>query len=937
MLEWSEKVLTIEEEGGNGHRPELASTSTEAAATQAAPTGVRPTLLICLGGTGQRIGVYTKAMFIANHGRIPDWFRLLVFDTANEPYAVRLEDGQTVTLEPGTEFINIGHVPVGRIIRHRQKQRAIAERFGDSLLQLPPTVLRHGAKQVRLLGLLALYWHFHTIEEHIKRALWRLAGRETGRKAVVDTEQGVNIFVVNSLCGGTGAGEFIDVAFNVRAQVEELGDLGDFCQITGVGVLPGAFHDVDGPNLLPNTVASLLELNHVMTRNDFRAVYPNGRVIEPTSAPFNLYYVIDGVDERGRVWPGINAVCRLAAQALYLQIGSQVGRKGENDFDNLDEVLGGVDGNAGTFLGSVGLSICQFDAAAARDLCARRQAVRLIRDGWLRPEDGESASQRAVAFWEVERLEPESLMDGLAVDDESVAVGVNLSLPGRIHRLSLAQQAQETVAYVEGYRTARLESTFRTAIERRRRERIAAVTEGLRRQVVRLTCDPETGVQEAIAVVSSLKGLFDRGRAELQAQMAELENQVEQSDREMSHQRAALLRTASGGFLMRGGKVATAQRRYLQAATTAYRTHLSLVLCDAALQVLNNLERSRSELANDLNRMASRLHDAVRLLESSPGRSGDGLPPDLDLATPDYVTKLYTRYAPTLGDTAALCLEGLDGEDGLLRWADRPAAELVQWVSKNSARSFDPVLRHDVETALREQSDGVSPGARLRQQMQQATPSWNLDRARLEDGGAGLVSVTVLGVPDEHKTLFADQGGMLVSTQDNQQIVALRATVGAPYTALQQFPAWKRAYDQMRGQRPLHILPAFHTSTEAALHAFALGLVFRLIFAQGSWYYYRSVDRLDKPKRLAQGLQNAVQVFAAREGMAHEVLERVEQHILVHLTTEEAIKRLDAYWQAGEQGGVADELDRRLRKAARSYADRLRQTLAASEGILEEE
>ena len=134
-----------------------------------------------------------------------------------------------------------------------------------------------------------------------------------------------------------------------------------------------------------------------MTRNDFCAAYPNGRVIEPTSSPFNLYYVIDGVDERGRVWPGINAVCRLAARSLYLQMGSQVGRKGENDFDNLDEVLSGTDDHAGTFLGSVGLSVCQFNAAVAHDLCARRQAVRLIREGWLRPENSKLSGKTILA------------------------------------------------------------------------------------------------------------------------------------------------------------------------------------------------------------------------------------------------------------------------------------------------------------------------------------------------------------------------------------------------------------------------------------------------------------------------------------------------------------------------------------------------------------
>ena len=898
--------------------------------------GVRPTLFIGLGGTGQRIGVYLKALFVAHRGDLPDWLRLLVFDTADEPVVVRLEDGQTVGLEPGTEFVNIGHVPVGRIIRHRHKQQAIVERFGESLTRLPPTVLRHGAKQVRLLGLLALYWHFHEVEEHLQRAIWHLAGRDTGRRAVVDTGQGINTFIANSLCGGTGAGTFLDIAYLLRGLVEELGDLGDFCQVTGLGVLPGAFPNVGGPYLLPNTVASLMELNHAMTRNDFHAAYPNGRVIEPTSAPFNLYYVLDGVDARGRVWPGINAVCRLAARALYLQIGSQLGRKGENDFDNMDEVLSGVaDGGVGTFLGSVGLSVCRFDACMAHASCARRQAVRLIHKGWLRVADDEAAGQGATAFWEAGRLEPEALMTNLAVDSDGMPIGVDLALPGHLRRLPLPQQAQETVAYVEEYRTARLESSFRAAVEARRRERSKALTADLRRQVAQAAGDPGAGVQEAAAMLAALEPPLSKARAALQERYAELEGQIEHCDQELSRRRATLLRAPSTGLLARGSRVTAAQRHYLQAATADYRARLSRELCDAALQVLDSLARTQSELTAALHRLAVRLHDAARLLEgavTAPLQSGDGLPADLELAEPTYLEELYARYAPALGDTAVLCL---DGDGSLLDWADRPAANLAKWVEQGSAQPFEPLLRHDVETALQERADEVSPDARRLWLLERAIPSWNLDRSRLEDGGAGLVSVTVLGVPDEHETLFAEQSEMLVSTQDNQHVIALRATVGAPYTALQQFPAWKRAYAQMRGRRPLHVLPTFHTSTDVALQAFALGLVFRLIFAQGSWYYYRHADRLDQPERLAQGLHNAVRAFAAREGLAHEVLERVEQHILVRLTTAQAIERLDAYCAAGEREGGTDELDRRLRKAARAYADRLRQTLAASEGILE--
>lgn len=932
-----EELGAVKPKQGNGSTP-YASETLEG--------GFRPTLVIGLGGTGHRICVHLKALFESHRDGLPEWIRLIAFDSADESIDARLEDGRIVKLEPGTEFVNIGHVPVGRIIRHKDKHQAIAERFGDSLSQLPPTVLRNGTKQIRLLGLLAFYWHFHRVEDHLKNAIWQLTGRDTGRRGVVDGGRGINIFIGSSECGGQGSSTSLDTAFLTRDLVEELGDLGDFCQITGLGVLPGAFRNVQGPYLEANTVASLMELNHVMTRQDFRVTYPTGRVVEPLSAPFNLYYLIDGVDERGRVWTGINAVCRQSALALYLQIGSQLGRKGENDFDNLDEVLTGVtqDGK-GTFFGAVGLSVCQFNARAAHSECVRQQALSLIRDGWLRsPEDGSEEDETqdaqdqtkdpAQLFWETERLNPAALADHMAMDEEGVPITVDLTLPGRLQQLPLEQRAQETITYIHSYRSRRVDSSFRAAIEARRKKRSEHLTGRLRQQVLQLAGDPDLGVAVAATLLDNLEARLAAARTALRQELRELDDEIEQRDKVLKQQSQALLRAATTGLLGRAKNVRKAQRYYLQVATALCEAELSRHLNTASLNVFDALCRLRKQLADDLDRLADRLRSAARLLENTAGATANGLPVDLELADPDYVARLYARYAPSLRDTAALCLHRARNP---LDWADRTAVQLARDIQGWASESFKPILQLGVESALRENGNGVSPEARRLWLLERATPSWNVDRTRLEDGGARLASLTVLGVPDQDDTLFAAHKAAQVSTRDSRRIIALRATLGAPYTALQRFPAWKRDYERKRGQRPLHVLPAFHTSTEAALEAFAVGLVFQLLSAKGSWYYYQPSDPLDEPHRLAQGLRRAVSAFADQEGLAQEVLERVDRHIAMHLTTAEALEQLDAYCAAGEDGEATDQLDRQLRKAARDYADRLREMLAASEGIVQGE
>jgi hypothetical protein len=922
---------------GNGHgevrnAAQARLTSTTAASAERRGQ-MRKALVVLLGGTGQTIGVHLKARLIAQFGKVPAWVRLLAFDTANEPAVVRLPDGRHVSLEPGTEFIHIGNVPTGRIAKYRERQRAINERFGDSLTRLPPTVLLNGARQVRLLGLLAVYWHYAVVEEHLKRAIWYLAGRDNQQDDVVDTNRGLNVFLAHSDCGGTGAGAFLDVAYTIRDLVGELGDLGEFCQMTDVGVLPGAFRGIDGPNILPNTVASLMELNHAMLHSDFHAVYPTGRVIDASTPPFDLCYLIDGVDEHGGVWRSVHDVCRMTAEAIYLQMASQLGRKGENDFDNLKEVITGVtDEGHGTFFGSIGLSAYHFDADEAYAYCARRQIHTLIREGWGLKPDADAVTKAALTIAQGGQLSADALMEDLRVDKDGVRLAIDLSVPGHIRRLGAGQQAHEAVNFVEDYRTLRLQGTFPTAIEANSRELRHSQARMLRERIATMAGAPGLGAPFGRAVLGRLQTSLMAIQAELETRQEALLSAEETGQVELNRRREALLVSGLAGFVLRGSRVGTAQCHYLDAAAGLYDTVLERLLCTAALRNVERLSAVALALAEDLSRLEARLSDVVRLLglaEETP--VARRTLSDTELFSPEYGDSLYERFAPSLAETAQTVCAASD----ILRWSEKPAHELAIDLCRGAGHAFERVRGIDVETALRELSDGISVDARRQALMERAVPSWIVEHARLPNGGNDLKRVDVIGVPQEADSSFADQNGNLVSTQDTSRIVAMRVTMGAPYTALQQFPVWQRRYEEVRGQRMLHVLPTFHSSVEQALRAFAVGLVFKLIYAQGSWYYYRRPDRLEQPLRLAQGLENALNAFTAREGLAKEVMERIEKQVSVQLTTAEAVAKLDAYWEAGNRQGDLDDMDLRLRRAAREYADELREMIRVSEGILE--
>jgi len=197
-----------------------------------------------------------------------------------------------------------------------------------------------------------------------------------------------------------------------------------------------------------------------------------------------------------------------------------------------------------------------------------------------------------------------------------------------------------------------------------------------------------------------------------------------------------------------------------------------------------------------------------------------------------------------------------------------------------------------------------------------------------------LQTIQVLGVPEETTSLFQSQTRMLVSTHDPTAITAFVATIGAPFSALQQYPDYVRLYRAARQMRALHVLPQFQTEGEQAKLAFALGILYDLIFNRGVYFYYRPEDPLDPPLKLDGGLENAIRRFAQLDTLVQEVMARVEQRI-AETGTMAALEKLVAYYQSNGDGkgqSVPDPHVLEMRKLVRAYAEELRSTQQAFGG-----
>jgi tRNA U34 5-methylaminomethyl-2-thiouridine-forming methyltransferase MnmC len=888
----------------------------------------RPTLIIGCGGTGQRILTNLKLILQTRYGDA--WqqrIRLLAFDTTDETFQLQGSNG-LIKLEAGAEFFDIGDVPVSSIIRNIDSQTAIKERLGSVLAKLPAGVMRSGSKQLRSLGLMALLWNHPTVNEQIRKALWQLADRNQ-EKEMLNQQQGINLFICGSLVGGTGSGAILDLAYLTRNAFTDLGTQAEFCHITGVGLLPQAFHGIKGPNMLPNTGAFLQELNHLMVKGTFQARYPDGRMINSREAPFDLFYVIDGVDQSGRTWADLYAVCGMAAQGIYLQMGTQLGRKGENAFDNLDEVLSGVtDDGQGTFLGSLGKGDLLFDAPAVANICARWLLLELLQETWLPAADADRVAQQTDPLLDeirAERIRPFLLQD----PETGSPFHIDLVQPSWMRRKAAGDVAAEAARYVAEYGQARVTEKMLPQIGQNGRnlaDKKAQQWETWLKSILFVpTVSFNTLLDSLQQLQTQLNGQMKTGQKELKEQeqrLVRLEQATVQAE-------TAVAKAASSFPIGRTPRIRTALNHYFRTAQELYEHQRQVQINHAQITVWHTLHQwVRTQIA-EIKTVYERLNSLTISLEQETERKlkklAHGGVATISLADEPFVQALYVQHHPTRPD-----LKNQIPDPLLL--CQLQADALSQYLLQALLTHFKGITTLSIEEVIQARSAEMSPRARRQQLFQLATPSWNVDRARLPEGGAALVRLEVLGVYDASDSLFEGEP-MLVSTHDPHRLTALVVAVGAPPVALQQYDQYMQAMAQVKGKRPLHVLPDFLVTVDNGRLNFALGSIFGLIFSQGTFFYYQPADPLQSAVKLANGLSNAINVFSEQETLVNEVGERVEGQI-ARLGLQEAIQILNEYCDNAPTGGTSlDEQLRELKRSVRDYTDGLRRIDAFSVGI----
>jgi len=273
-------------------------------------------LVLGLGGTGVEALSQVKALFSEYQGKVPPYVGLFSLDL------VAPKAGKSVSLLD-VESLRLVLRDAPGLLRNPDAGY-ILEWF-PSNINVQTAI--HGAAQIRPLGRLTLHAQPDRVLRQLRACLATLTDRERLREIEegesIDEAGSIEVYILASLCGGSGSSLIIDVAQLIR---EELRDA-PTVRVVGIFLLPGPFRHLAATNFVTaNAYAALKELDYLAhPRSEININFGPTQKITLDRSPFDLIYLVDSVGERFDTTTSLMQLARQMAYLPYLMSTPHIG------------------------------------------------------------------------------------------------------------------------------------------------------------------------------------------------------------------------------------------------------------------------------------------------------------------------------------------------------------------------------------------------------------------------------------------------------------------------------------------------------------------------------------------------------------------------------------------------------------------------------------
>lgn len=290
-----------------------------------------PALYVFLGSTPAQIGYRLKELQDQSYGDLPIFQYLWIdTDTRTSPEIENWMKSKNVVKT------NIGRYNPRTVLKNLDGYPSIAK-WWPKVTHSALSTLAQGAKQRRILGRLSLFALFNqtidgelSIHDTLEQAAQKVA-QISNQQQVKDVRVGnttysvdnsrVRVYIVNSMCGGTGSGIVYDVVYLLKNFFQ---NNAVEAEVLGIQILPSVIERAIGPvdpnqkqKVKANAYGYLQDLEYLTETSNWEVEYPQLDV-KVTAPPFDYFYVVDIANKAGQFLDEPLDVYKMMSQALFL-------------------------------------------------------------------------------------------------------------------------------------------------------------------------------------------------------------------------------------------------------------------------------------------------------------------------------------------------------------------------------------------------------------------------------------------------------------------------------------------------------------------------------------------------------------------------------------------------------------------------------------------
>ncbi|MFI5397240.1 MAG: tubulin-like doman-containing protein [Candidatus Binatia bacterium] len=297
----------------------------------------KPVVLIGLGGFGTKVLRMYKQLLIDTFGgeqEIPPIVKILAIDIQDQ----RTEASATEAALASSQFLHLEGINPRDFFDDSSAYPGLQQWMDPRVSDIG--VLIDGAKQIRMLGRFALHMRIAEVVGKLETALFNVGTLDAhARTRRLDSYKGtrgaaVSVYVISSLCGGTGSGMLLDVLTlcNRLAEKQKLE-----AYVDGVFVLPEVLDRSLRSELGANTFATLAELDGWMSGKVLPwPIELPGHVVESWGGkPLRTCYLVELANNRGKTLESTDDAGLMIAQALLHQSVSPLAGSYQDAMDDI--------------------------------------------------------------------------------------------------------------------------------------------------------------------------------------------------------------------------------------------------------------------------------------------------------------------------------------------------------------------------------------------------------------------------------------------------------------------------------------------------------------------------------------------------------------------------------------------------------------------------